>query len=66
MNKFDEYKRKDFRVKCALCQRWMRYKPTEKTPATRREPPDAGTCTDCPIMKVGEDRIVRLYIENFN
>lgn len=62
---FDNYIRKDARVKCALCRRFMRYNPTAKTPARRRLPPNAGTCTECPIMKVNGS-IVRLIHEELN
>lgn len=58
---------KDSRVKCSLCGRWMRYHPTEKTPATRRPAPHAATCTGCPFFrfKNGEVYVVT-EIENFN
>jgi len=45
------YRKKDYRSKCSQCRRWMRFKPTLKTPATRRSAPNAGRCTDCPVKK---------------
>lgn len=60
---FDEYIRKDYRVKCAWCKRFMRYNPTEATPARRRPPPNAGTCTECPIMKTTPEGGIRLFHE---
>jgi len=59
---FDAYKRKDCRVKCGWCRRFMRYNPTAKTPARRREPPHAGTCTECPILSVSGS-VVRVIHE---
>jgi hypothetical protein len=41
------YQRRDPRMRCLLCGRWMRYHPTDKSPATRRPPPNAARCTDC-------------------
>lgn len=62
-SKFDEYRAKDHRVKCALCNRFMRYSPTEKTPARRRHPPHAGTCTECPIIRFDGDTMVLVHEE---
>lgn len=42
-------KRRDARMLCRCCKRWMRSgKPTKLTPATRRPAPHASVCTDCP------------------
>jgi len=61
-NKFDEYRAKDYRVKCAHCCRFMRYEPTAKTPARRRPAPHATTCTECPILSV-TGQVVRFIPE---
>jgi hypothetical protein len=42
-----DYLRRDFRVKCLVCGRLMRRRPTAKTPAERRPDSDAGCCTGC-------------------
>lgn len=60
---FEAYMRKDARVKCALCNRFMRYNPTAKTPARRRPPPHAGTCTECPIMLVNGSNVRLIHEE---
>jgi hypothetical protein len=60
---FEAYRKRDSRVKCALCNRFMRYTPTEKTPARRRSPPNAATCTECPILKTTADGGVQLIHE---
>ena len=39
----------DHRIRCNTCGRWMRFTPTEKTPARRRPSPHAGHCTDCAV-----------------
>lgn len=62
-SKLDEYQRKDYRTKCALCQRYMRYNPTPKSPARRRQPPHAGTCTECPIIDTNGDKIRFIHEE---
>lgn len=44
-----EYRQRDYRVRCLVCGRWMRRKPKPGSGyATRRPPPHAGRCTDCP------------------
>lgn len=43
----DDYRRRDHRVRCAVCHRWMRYSPTDASPARRRPPPSASRCVDC-------------------
>ena len=46
--------RRDARMKCACCRRWMRFKPTMKTPMKRRRAPFASVCTVCqPQTEVG-------------
>ncbi len=35
------YQRRDARVKCSSCRRWMRYTATSKTPLARRGQPNA-------------------------
>lgn len=44
---FAEYHARDYRAKCSGCGRWMRFLPTEKSPATRRDAPHAAHCTEC-------------------
>ena len=44
---YDEYRKHDYRVKCCCCGAWMRWFPTEKTPNTRRDPPNALVCNMC-------------------
>ncbi len=48
-DKIQRYRRRDYRSLCRKCGRWMRNKPTEKTPAKRRSPPHANMCVDCPL-----------------
>lgn len=65
--KLDDYRKRDYRTKCWKCQRWMRYSPTEKTPATRRPPPHASACTDCPRLEVRDGEVYVVHeIPNFN
>lgn len=45
----EEYRRRDFRSKCAQCGSWMRRKPSRMTLATRRPSPRADLCARCPI-----------------
>lgn len=42
-----EYRRRDYRMKCHVCRRWMRDRPTEKTPAKRAPVPWADRCVEC-------------------
>jgi hypothetical protein len=42
------YQRRDARVKCSSCRRWMRYTATSKTPLARRGQPNASRCVECP------------------
>lgn len=44
-----QYRLGDYRLKCSGCRRWMRFKPTAKTPAKRRLAPNAGRCVDCKV-----------------
>lgn len=46
-----DYEARDFRVKCRVCGRWMRYAPTSATPVRRRPAPHAGSCTECPLVR---------------
>lgn len=41
------YRHRDARLKCCICHRYMKYKPTIKTPLVRAEAPKAGTCVEC-------------------
>jgi hypothetical protein len=41
------YGRRDHRMRCIGCGRWMRYHPTDASPARRRPPPNAARCVDC-------------------
>lgn len=65
--KLDNFRKRDYRTKCWKCQRWMRYSPTEKSPATRRPAPHAGSCTDCPWLEVRSGTVYLVHeIPNFN
>jgi hypothetical protein len=43
----EDYERRDPRMRCHVCGRWMRYHPTDASPARRRPPPNAARCIDC-------------------
>lgn len=45
------YLKRAARVKCRQCRAWMRFKPTKKTPSTRRCPPHANICTGCMVLE---------------
>lgn len=40
------YAKRDPRMKCGLCRRWMRLRPTRATPL-RRLSKDSGRCVEC-------------------
>lgn len=44
---FDEYTRRDYRVKCLGCRRWMRWHSSSHP--RRRRAPHAAYCTTCPV-----------------
>ena len=44
-----DYQRRDYRVKCQTCRRWMQRRPRGQTTLMRRPAPHAGHCTECPI-----------------
>ena len=45
---FDVYRRRDYRMKCTGCRRWMRHRPTlGSDQVMRRAVPHAGHCVDC-------------------
>ncbi len=47
--KIDEFRRRDYRIKCATCGLWMQKVPRAKgVTRTRRESPHASQCTMCP------------------
>lgn len=42
----EEYQKRDYRVKCQHCGRWMKYNITEKTPV-RRSATNGNYCVVC-------------------
>jgi hypothetical protein len=48
MTKIERYILGDYRVQCIKCKRWMRRKPTDKTPIQRASPPNADLCVGYP------------------
>ena len=46
-HRIEEYRRRDYRTRCMKCRRWMRKKPTAKTPTLRQKRPNAEVCVDC-------------------
>lgn len=49
MTEIDRYRVKDYRIRCYDCGRWMRWKPTAKTPAKRAPVPRVARCVDCAL-----------------
>ena len=41
---------RDAPIKCSGCGRWMRRRPTKKTPLRRRPAPLAAYCIECPVL----------------
>lgn len=54
---FEEFRARDFRIKCHSCGRWMRHHPTKKTPLKRRSKPVAGCCVECPLTCEQKERL---------
>ena len=48
----EEYQKRDFRVMCRKCRRWMRFDPTRKSPAKRARKPNAHLCVECLAKEV--------------
>jgi hypothetical protein len=46
----EQYARRDFRVKCYACRRWMRHAPTEKSPHQRRAGLLSFVCMRCAVL----------------
>ena len=56
-----EYQRRDYRLKCSVCYRWMQHVPKAKgVTQVRRPSPHAGTCTECPVKGDKTDLLVPL------
>lgn len=51
----EEHTRRDFRIKCSFCKRWMRRRITEKTPTERRPQPLQFACQSCEMLPFPED-----------
>jgi hypothetical protein len=58
--RIDEYKRRDYRVKCIVCRRWMQHRPRGQTTLLRRPSPHAGHCVECPLPGDKTDPMVLL------
>lgn len=48
--KYFTYLKRNARLKCRQCRRWMCFKPTKRTKLERRKPPRSNVCAECPVI----------------